>query len=65
MSTVFVAGWKGVSPTPEYRGLLYMPSLCTGMWGITSSKGIDSHQLATPVAHVSFIHRLYDVHDCI
>ncbi|XP_062586701.1 acetyl-CoA carboxylase-like [Saccostrea cucullata] len=29
--SVCVAGRKGVSPTPEYRALLYMPSHCTGM----------------------------------
>ncbi|XP_078327721.1 uncharacterized protein LOC144623220 isoform X1 [Crassostrea virginica] len=29
--TVCVAGWNGVLPIPEYRGLLYMPSHCTGM----------------------------------
>uniref|UniRef100_A0A8W8N4X1 Uncharacterized protein n=1 Tax=Magallana gigas TaxID=29159 RepID=A0A8W8N4X1_MAGGI len=26
-----VAGWNGVSPTPEYKGLLYMPSHCTSI----------------------------------
>ena len=43
------AAWKGVSPTPEHR---------SGMWGITSLKDVDIHQLVTPVTHVNLIHRL-------
>ena len=36
-----------------------------GMWGINSPKGVDIHQLVTPVTHVSLIHRLYHGHDFI
>ena len=64
--TVCVAGWKGVSPTPSTGGYCtYHRSVQGWHGGITSYKGVDIHRLATPVTHVSFIHRVYDVHDLI
>ena len=45
--TVCVAGWNCVLPIPEYSGLLYMPTHCTGM-----ACGDYSTRLSTSWQHV-------------
>ena len=56
--TVCVADWKGVSPTPEIRGLLYMASL---NMGIACGEFLPQRVLTS----TSLIRRLYSGHDLI